>query len=103
MKGIEPQVGGWFHSHGQLFEVVAFDEADGVIEMQHADGDIEEMDLDDWIIRARTGGILAAEAPEDSRLANDTEQEDFNGLMPQAFEELRGLHADALNDLDLFD
>ncbi len=40
--------------------------------------------------------------PEE-RASNDSEFEDLTGQFPQTFEELRGLHADALGDLDLFD
>lgn len=103
MQSIEPRIGDWYRSHGHLFEVVAIDDAEGVVEIQHADGDLEEMDLDDWAIRVRAGALQTSDAPEDPRAGNDNEHEDFTGLAPQAFEEISGLHADALNDLDLFD
>jgi hypothetical protein len=100
---IEPVAGEWYRSHGQLFEVVAVDDADRLIEIQHADGDLEEMDLEDWATRCRAGSLIVADAPEDLRASTDSEFEDLTGQFPQAFEELRGLHADALGDLDLFD
>jgi hypothetical protein len=103
MQGIEPNVHDWYRSHGRLFEVVAIDEADGLVEIQHADGDIEEMDLDDWHIRVRAGALATAEAPEDVSQATDIEYEDLHGAGPQAVEELRGMRADAMSDLDLFD
>ena len=101
-KFIEPTVGEWYRSHGQLFEVVAVDEAERVIEIQHADGGIEELETEDWTTRCRAGSLLVADAPEE-RASNDSEFEDLSGQFPQAFDELRGLRADALGDLDLFD
>jgi hypothetical protein len=101
-KFIEPTVGDWYRSHGQLFEVVAVDDTERVIEIQHADGDIEELEVDDWTTRCRAGSLAAADAPEE-HASNDSESEDLSSHFPQAFEELRGLRADALGDLDLFD
>jgi hypothetical protein len=103
MQSLEPRIGDWYRSHGQQFEVVAIDDSEGVVEIQHADGDIEEMDLDDWAIRARAGALQTSDAPEDPRAGNDNEHEDFSGFTPQAFDALSGLRADSLNDLDLFD
>lgn len=46
----EPLVGHWFRhlDKGQAFEVVAFDESQAMVEIQHYDGDVEELDLDSW-------------------------------------------------------
>jgi hypothetical protein len=105
MQCIDPIVGDWYRSHGQLFEVVALDEHERVVEVQHADGDLEEIDLDDWATRCRAGSLMQADAPEDSRLATDRDDDaDYGGMNPQrTFEEARGLRADALSDLDLFE
>ena len=103
MQCVEPIVGNWYRSHGLLFEVVAVEEADRVVEIQHADGDLEEIDLDDWITRCRAGSLAEAEAPEDARLASDHEEDDGTARDPQTFDELQGLRADALNGLDLFE
>ena len=100
---IEPVVGDWYRSHGQLFEVVAVDDTERVIEIQHADGDLEEIEFEDWSTRCRASSLAAADGPEDQRASSDSEFEDHTGQFPQTFEELRGLHADALGDLDLFD
>lgn len=102
-RNIEPVVGDWYSSHGQLFEVVAIDDAERVIEVQHADGDLEEIDLEDWTIRSRAGSLDPAEAPEDTRLATDREDDEEAGMQARTFEEVRGLRADSLDDLDLFD
>lgn len=100
---IEPIVGDWYRSHGQLFEVVAIDEDDAIVEIQHADGDLEEIDLDDWNTRCRAGSLAQAEPPEDVGLAIDREDADDSGVGAATLDELSGLRADAMQDLDLFD
>ena len=43
------RVGNWFRTiEGEKLEVVAYDQDDGVIEVQFYDGTVEEYDLDDW-------------------------------------------------------
>ena len=103
MQFIEPVVGEWYRSHGQQFEVVAIDDAERVIEIQHADGDLEEIELDDWSTRCRAGSLSTADSPEDLRACADSEFEDTSAQYPQGLDELRGMRADALGDLDLFD
>ncbi len=103
MRGIEPIVGDWYRSHGQLFEVVAIDEREGVIDLQHADGDLEEIELDDWATRSRAGSLVAAESPEDLRASTDTASEDGGEQASHNFEDLRDVRANGLEDLDLFD
>lgn len=47
----EPVVGAFYEDReedGRTFEVTAFDENDGTIEIQYGDGTTEEIDLDDW-------------------------------------------------------
>lgn len=102
-RSIEPVVGDWYSSHGQLFEVVAIDDTERVVEVQHADGDLEEIDLEDWTIRCRAGSLDPAEAPEDTRLATDREDDEEAGMQARTFDEVRGLRASSLEDLDLFD
>ncbi len=103
MRGIEPIVGDWYRSHGQLFEVVAIDESEGVIDLQHADGDLEEIELDDWATRSRAGSLVTAESPEDLRASTDTASEDGGEQASHNFEDLRDVRANGLEDLDLFD
>ena len=47
---VEPVVGNWYQrlDNNQEFEVVAFDEEDGIVEIQDSDGNFEEFDLDAW-------------------------------------------------------
>jgi len=45
----EPVVGAFYEDEdGRTFEVVAFDENDGTIEIQYTDSTSDEIDLDDW-------------------------------------------------------
>ncbi len=50
MVAPQPGIGDWYRQKegGALFEVVAFDDDDGTIEIQYFDGTVEEMDVDDW-------------------------------------------------------
>jgi hypothetical protein len=102
---LDPVVGNWYRSHGQLFEVVATDEDEQLIEIQHADGDVEEMDFEDWTARTRAGSLHTAEPPENSGLATDHEHEhDYNaGYVQSTMQEMHGLRANAIDDLDLFE
>jgi hypothetical protein len=47
---LEPIVGGWYRhtDKGQMFRVVAVDEDAETIEIQHFDGDVEEIDFYAW-------------------------------------------------------
>ncbi len=68
-----PIIGDWYQKpSGVLFEVVAIDDEDGTIEIQHFDGTISEVDVEAWI----TSGYVAAEAPEDFTGSLDMEAED---------------------------
>ncbi|OGI51406.1 MAG: hypothetical protein A3E57_04800 [Candidatus Muproteobacteria bacterium RIFCSPHIGHO2_12_FULL_60_33] len=47
----EPVVGAFYEDleeNGRTFEVLAFDENDGTIEVRYSDGTTDEIDLDDW-------------------------------------------------------
>lgn len=58
-----PEVGQWYahRDKGQMFQVVAFDADDGLVELQEFDGDLDEVDLDTWYAMA----LVPSEAPED--------------------------------------
>ena len=62
MKTVYPIIGDWYRRPGgPIFEVVATDDDEGSIEIQHFDGTVEELDIDAW-----NGSVfLSAEAPED--------------------------------------
>lgn len=48
--GCAPEVGMWFTNveYPSSFEVVATDEQEGFVEIQHFSGEIEEIDLESW-------------------------------------------------------
>jgi hypothetical protein len=53
-----PTIGNWYRDFNQqLFEVVALDEADGLIEIQYFNGDIDELDFEAWY------GVVAESVP----------------------------------------
>jgi hypothetical protein len=77
MRDVEvpyPKVGEWYrHPSGMLFEVVAIDEDDSTIDVQHFDGTVEEHDMDAWM----DAGYELTDAPEDYSGSLDMEREDF--------------------------
>lgn len=98
----QPGIGEWYRlSSGELLEVVAYDAADGTIEVQYFDGTVEEFDFDDWRSQRASGGIEEAEAPEDWSGSVDVEPED--GLGGVDLDEDRQMRADRLDGLDLFE
>jgi len=69
-----PRIGSWYRdAAGALFEVVAFDEDDGTIEVQHFDGTVEEYELDAWF----DSQLTVAAPPEDYSGSLDIEREDY--------------------------
>lgn len=46
----EPTVGQWYDDveNDETFQVLKVDEDREIVEIQHLDGDIEELDVDDW-------------------------------------------------------
>lgn len=69
-----PRIGAWYKAEtGNIFEVVAFDEDEGSIEIQYFDGSVEELDSDAWEELA----LEAVEAPEDWSGSLDIEREDY--------------------------
>lgn len=74
MTHYRPIVGNWYQDTdaGCIFEVVAYDEEDETIEVQHLDGEVEEYEIDSWK-ELRLSGIAP---PEDWRLGFELSQED---------------------------
>lgn len=71
-----PSIGSWYrHPQGSLFEVVAVDEEDGTVELQHFDGTLDEVDLESWPALL----IESVGAPEDISGSLDMDPEDFLG------------------------
>ncbi|MDH3514848.1 MAG: hypothetical protein OEM83_08270 [Gammaproteobacteria bacterium] len=73
---LKPVLSRWYRhlDKGQQFFVAAIDDAEGTIEIQHFDGDVEEMDFDDW----RELAIEPIETPEDwTGPMDDIERDDL--------------------------
>lgn len=103
MSTQQPEIGEWYRlSGGELLEVVAFDAADGTIEVQYFDGTVEELDLEDWRSQRASGALEVAEAPEDWSGSVDVEPEDGRAESDPNDEDRR-LRADRLDGLDLFE
>jgi hypothetical protein len=103
MSTQQPGIGDWYRLRGgELFEVVAFDESDGTIEVQYFDGTVEEFEIEDWRTQRASGAIEEAEAPEDWSGSVDVEPEDGRAEADPIGEDRR-LRADRLDGLDLFE
>ena len=73
---LKPVISQWYRHRdkGQQFYVTALDEQDSTVEIQHFDGDIEEMDFDDW----HQLSIETIEPPEDwTGPVDDVERDDL--------------------------
>ena len=74
MAPIVPVIGNWYRRPGGgLFEVVAIDDDDATIEVQHYDGTVGEYDLEAWNEML----LIEAEPPEDWSGSLDMEREDY--------------------------
>jgi hypothetical protein len=79
MSAPRPEIGDWYrYTGGELFEVVAVDDDDQTIEVQHFDGTIEEIDFDSWETQWQDRAFEAAEAPEDWSGSVDMEPENVD-------------------------
>jgi hypothetical protein len=101
----QPSIGDWYRlkSGGELFEVVAFDDDDGTIELQYFDGTVEEMDIEDWQAQWEEGALETAEAPEDWSGSVDVEPEEEGVRSDPYNDQENGLQARPLDGIDLFE
>jgi hypothetical protein len=86
---IEPKVGSWYQNliNGQVFQVVSLDEDAALVELQHSDGDIEEISLDEW----HAMDLEATDAPDDwSGPIDDLEADDLGFSDTRSEGERRG-------------
>jgi len=74
---LDPRIDQWYahFDKGQLFYVTAIDEGQNTVEVQHFDGDIEELSLDEW----RDLRIELSVEPENWAGALDIAEEDDLG------------------------
>ncbi len=73
---VDPIVDNWYYhlDKGQRFYVVAVDDDNSVVEIQHFDGDVEEVSLENWYEM----NIAVGEAPDNWSGATDIgEKDDF--------------------------
>ena len=73
---LKPVVSQWYRhlDKGQQFYVTALDEEEGAVEIQYFDGDVGEMELDDW----HELEIEPIESPEDwTGPVDDVEHDDL--------------------------
>jgi hypothetical protein len=73
----EPTVGQWYEDleNEETFQVLKVDEDREIVEIQHLDGDVEELDVDDWAEL----DLELSEEPEGwsgSKAERDAEDED---------------------------
>lgn len=94
MRLPHPIIGKWYKlDSGEFFEVVAIDERDRTIEIQHYDGSIDEYDFNSWAISE----ISESNPPEDWSGAYDMLPEDYGVDREEHVASYRG------NQLDRFD
>jgi len=74
---LDPIIDQWYThlDKGQRFYVVAIDEAGNAVELQHFDGDLEELSLEEW----RELDIELSEEPENWAGALDIAEQDDLG------------------------
>lgn len=74
MNNLMPEISAWYQdvASGNLFEIVAIDEASGTIEYQLVDGEVGEFEPTTW----QNLYIVTAEAPEDWRSPYELNSED---------------------------
>lgn len=74
LRIVIPEIGAWFRGgDGKTFEVVAVDDKDRTVEIQHFDGTVEEVDADGW----RELAAQPIGAPEDWSGSMDVESADL--------------------------
>ena len=74
---IDPVLGNWYKhlDKDDEFQVVAYDATDAVVEIQHYDGDVEALELDDWYQME----LEHIEQPEDWAASIDDFESDDTG------------------------
>jgi uncharacterized protein DUF6763 len=100
----QPTIGDWYRNPGGMpFEVVAYDDDDGTIEIQYFDGTIEELEREDWDAQWKDGTLEAGEAPEDwtGSVDVDPPEEDWGSGSDTSSQE-RDLRASPLDGIDRF-
>lgn len=87
---LKPRISQWYRhlDKGQQFYVTAIDDEEGTVDIQHFDGDVEEMDFDDW----NEMDLETISPPEDwTGPVDDVERDDLGytetGMEPEDWSE----------------
>lgn len=105
------QLGQWYaqQEKGQRFRVVAIDETDELVEIQHFDGDVEELEFDTWLqlevepIEAPedwTGPIDDIERDDLGYTETEMDEEDWNAPLREVRQMEEGFGGDDLEQQD---
>jgi len=99
-----PEVGCWYRNRldGHLFQVVALDDHVGTVELQDADGDLDEIELESWF-ELRLDVAAAPEDPIGPADRLEPEEREYalsgEGWEPALPREIAAL-ADGIDDTD---
>jgi hypothetical protein len=107
----DPIVQNWYQflDKGQIFRVVAVDEDSGYIEIQHYDGDVEEIDMDVWdeldieLIEPPedwTGPVDYVERDDMGYTETGMSREDWSGSLREVYNKEESLGGEDLDELD---
>ena len=107
----EPIVQNWYQflDKGQKFKVVAVDEDSGYIEIQHYDGDVEEIDRELWdeldieLIEPPedwTGPVDYVERDDMGYTETGMSQEDWSASLREVYSKEESLGGEDLDELD---
>jgi hypothetical protein len=85
----EPTVGQWYEDleNDETFQVLKVDEDREIVEIQHLDGDIEELDVDDWAGSKSEKDEDDEEDDEDDDWDEDDDEDDDDDLDDEDDEE----------------
>jgi hypothetical protein len=106
-----PIVQNWYQflDKGQNFRVVAVDEDSGYIEIQHYDGDVEEIDMDVWdeldieLIEPPedwTGPVDYVERDDMGYTETGMSQKDWSASLREVYNKEESLGGEDLDELD---
>ena len=73
----DPVLGAWYRNidDDETFQVVMYDETDGVVEIQSSDGEVRALELDEW----REMDVEPIEDPDEWSLSTDEDEEEEMG------------------------
>ncbi len=96
MSVYSPEVGQWYEDLelGHVFEVVAFDDVEGTVDIQYFSGEIEGMDTDTWFAMK----LSPVPEPDDATGPYELTREDLYYIDDASYPENR---SSPLSEIDL--